>query len=100
MFKNSYFSFDFFFFVCLFIELLYTHNTSLYDLLCDTVVSLSKANTQVIMIYEDRGCQEKSFFHDRLAKFYANVEEVQTTTFHAGSSQLIHMYHATGFKGQ
>lgn len=101
-------------------ELLYTHDQSVYEKLRDTIDKLSNPNTGSIlcvcfftphhinnekqiclvlyMVYEDRGCNEASFFQQLLRRDWQTIEQIQETSFHPGTSAMVHLYKVSGHK--
>lgn len=45
----------------------------------------------LLMVYEDRGCNERHFFDVLLQRDWSDVRELQATSFHPGLSPLVHL---------
>jgi hypothetical protein len=77
-------------------ELLATHDGDVFKQLRDTVLAIATApKTECLFVFEERNCNEASFF-DLLRPHFETVEELKRTKFNPSSSSWIRLLRVAG----
>lgn len=78
-------------------ELLYSRDPAVYEALCQTVLALATARTELLFVWEDRECDEQRFFDVLLRPHFEHIVELKRTTFNATNDRSwIHLVRVSG----